>query len=292
MDKLRDKNERISTKKDMQNQKDTLQYQKDNVLTTEVNSLNIKAFSEYAVKKTEKLVTALYMVTDCMEKEDGIKNRLRTLGVDLLSYSHSFSISLPAEKQNYIDKSNTNISEIMSLIEIANTMGFVSEMNANILKKEFNLLSREIGRFENENTINKTIIKKVYSQNGATLNAQSFEVQLPVYKEATMLPSQFWQGNLDKGQTVLYKNKKDKTAKDEWAEYRTDVQRMTLKKEDRKKMIVDLIKQKGDISIKDISYAFTDCSEKTIQRELNNLVLKGLLKKTGSKRWSRYSITN
>ncbi len=43
------------------------------------------------------------------------------------------------------------------------------------------------------------------------------------------------------------------------------------------------------ISIKDISLSFTDCSEKTIQRELNNLVLKGKLKKIGAKRWSRYA---
>jgi DeoR/GlpR family transcriptional regulator of sugar metabolism len=48
---------------------------------------------------------------------------------------------------------------------------------------------------------------------------------------------------------------------------------------------------KKDVSIKDISLVLTDCSEKTIQRELNSLVLKGQLKKTGAKRWSRYSIT-
>ena len=42
------------------------------------------------------------------------------------------------------------------------------------------------------------------------------------------------------------------------------------------------------VSIKDISAQFTDCSEKTIQRELNDLVIKGRIKKSGSKRWSRY----
>jgi predicted HTH transcriptional regulator len=44
------------------------------------------------------------------------------------------------------------------------------------------------------------------------------------------------------------------------------------------------------ITIKDISNQFADCSEKTIQRELNLLILKGQIKKSGAKRWSRYKI--
>ncbi len=269
----------------MNNQKDTLQYQKDNSLSTEVNSLNTKAFSEFAIKKTEKLVTALYMVTDCMEREDGIKIRLRNLGVELLSNAHSFVTSTPADKQNSIDKSNSNIAEIVSLIEIASTMGFVSEMNATILQKEFSLLHTEIARFEQENSINKNVVQKNYSHTGASLAGQSFGVQLPVYTHAPLLPSKFWEENAYKGQkdSVLYKNNiKDNTLKIN--------KNPTLNKDERSEKMLTLIKQKREISIKDISHEFTDCSEKTIQRELNNLVLKGQLKKTGSKRWSRYSI--
>ena len=58
------------------------------------------------------------------------------------------------------------------------------------------------------------------------------------------------------------------------------------------KKILSLIKDvdttKSGVSIKDISSAFTDCGEKTIQRELNSLVAKGLVHKIGAKRWSRY----
>jgi hypothetical protein len=270
----------------MDNQKDTLKYQKDNNVSTEVNSLNTKAFFDFAVKKTEKLVTALYMVTDCMEKEDGMKIRLRTLGVDLLSSAHSLIISTPADKHHSVSKSNVLIAEIMSLIEIAYTMGFISEMNANILKKEFAILQRETARFEEENSINKTVVKNNYSQTGTVLDEQSFGVQLPVYTQAPLLPSKFWQENISKGHikdSVLYKNKIGNSP------IKSD-KSMSLNKEDRSQKMISLIKQKGEISIKDISYEFTDCSEKTIQRELNNLVSKGLLNKIGSKRWSRYSI--
>jgi predicted HTH transcriptional regulator len=57
------------------------------------------------------------------------------------------------------------------------------------------------------------------------------------------------------------------------------------------KTIKDLISKSGkkDVSIKDISNSF-NCSEKTLQRELNDLVSKGQIKKLGSKRWSRYEL--
>ena len=268
----------------MDNQKDTLEYQKDTTITTEVNSLNIKVFSEFTIKKTEKLVTALYMVTDCMD-DDTMKTKLRSIGVELLSNSHSFLLSNLSDKQYNIDRSNTHIAEIISLIEIATMMGFISEMNSTILKKEFALLKGEYARFETENSTSTNSTKKIYSNTQISLNEQSLAVQLPTYKQVPLLPSQFWNSPIDKGQkdnkTVLYKNQKDivKPTKSN-----------TLNKEERSQKMLDLIKEKGEISIKDISYSFTDCSEKTIQRELNNLVLKGQLKKVGSKRWSRYSV--
>ncbi|MEK7192982.1 MAG: hypothetical protein AAB682_02490 [Patescibacteria group bacterium] len=48
--------------------------------------------------------------------------------------------------------------------------------------------------------------------------------------------------------------------------------------------------EKGkEYSVKDISSFVTDCSEKTIQRELLSLVSLGTLGKTGERRWSKYS---
>jgi predicted HTH transcriptional regulator len=42
------------------------------------------------------------------------------------------------------------------------------------------------------------------------------------------------------------------------------------------------------VSIKDIRTAITGCSEKTIQRELANLISQGLIKREGERRWSVY----
>jgi len=60
----------------------------------------------------------------------------------------------------------------------------------------------------------------------------------------------------------------------------------------RRECILKLIKDKNEVSIKDISLHFPDLSEKTIQRELVAGVFDGILKKSGDRRWSRYSMAN
>tara|TARA_B100000745_G_scaffold62803_1_gene37109 strand:- start:532 stop:708 length:177 start_codon:yes stop_codon:yes gene_type:complete len=54
--------------------------------------------------------------------------------------------------------------------------------------------------------------------------------------------------------------------------------------------ILDVITKKSPIHIKDIAAEVSDCSEKTIQRELQSLVHDNVVKKEGSKRWTTYSL--
>ena len=56
----------------------------------------------------------------------------------------------------------------------------------------------------------------------------------------------------------------------------------------RAEQILSVIKDKKSASIKDIAAAVTDCSEKTIQRELIQLIEEGLVKRVGERRWSLY----
>lgn len=63
-----------------------------------------------------------------------------------------------------------------------------------------------------------------------------------------------------------------------------------LDKTQRQKQILDYLKGKGWLSIKDIADTLPNFSSKTVQRELLELVDKGLLKKKGERRWSRYSL--
>jgi hypothetical protein len=52
--------------------------------------------------------------------------------------------------------------------------------------------------------------------------------------------------------------------------------------------ILDLVRSSNGISIKDISKVVKNCSEKTIQRELADMIRQKLVKKEGERRWSIY----
>jgi hypothetical protein len=62
------------------------------------------------------------------------------------------------------------------------------------------------------------------------------------------------------------------------------------RKKDRRASILTFMQQHESVSIKDVSDFLTDCSEKTIQRELLALVMQGILVKKGERRWSTYSL--
>lgn len=75
------------------------------------------------------------------------------------------------------------------------------------------------------------------------------------------------------------------TLRDAIAHARTDVVR-----DDRRKIILALIKQKPELTVKDITKSIPGVSEKTIQRELLAMVGEGILEKHGERRWSTYSL--
>ena len=62
------------------------------------------------------------------------------------------------------------------------------------------------------------------------------------------------------------------------------------RKGNRSETILKILKKKDNLTVKDIAQVISDCSEKTIQRELLALVEKSVLKKVGERRWSRYSL--
>jgi hypothetical protein len=272
----------------MNNQKDT---QKTNLniygqsdVSDNKSLANIPVY-EFANKKTEKLVTALYMVSDCMDTDDALKGKLRLLGVELLSDMYKLATLSPVDKHLHITTSLNHINEILSFIEIAYTVGFISEMNTGILKKEFSKLATDLSSSQmKDKHFTFTLDQKMFETSEQDFVSEKevgndYKGMQSIKDKRTSLNTMSFTNN--KSPLSTFQPKKTSHVPTNLAD-----------REDRSNKIISLVKDKKDISIKDISLAFTDCSEKTIQRELNSLVLKGKIKKTGSKRWSRYSTIN
>lgn len=241
---------------------------------------------DHAQKKTNKLITALYMVTDCMEVDDPIKSKLRSLGVELMSDTYALSLLSPTEKQTQVIRSLARIHEVISLIEIGKTIGFISEMNTAILKREFLALSEEWKSFQ-----------KIDSHFSFTLDEQLLSVpEAPAGSDAMIKDSTV--STFKRTESLMSFIPKSSNPDTGTRFKKTLPNGLSLaEKNNRTQKILDMIKDRKDlpageagVSIKDISTHFNDCSEKTIQRELNVLVAKGTIKRLGAKRWSKYQI--
>jgi hypothetical protein len=60
--------------------------------------------------------------------------------------------------------------------------------------------------------------------------------------------------------------------------------------EKRKQKIIEVITSHKNATMQDIQKFVTDCSDKTLQRELVSLIGLGMIRKEGDKRWATYHI--
>ncbi len=58
----------------------------------------------------------------------------------------------------------------------------------------------------------------------------------------------------------------------------------------RRDRVLNVLRDKGEATIKDIREFITDCSEKTIQRELISLIKDTIIVREGERRWSKYKL--
>ena len=250
--------------------------------------------------KTDKLITALYMVTDIIDKDEPLRNKLRTLGTGIISDTYLI-------QSNHIGHTASlmrgKISEIISFLGIASAINIISEMNCNILKKEFLELDQSIKEFAGESkTLNRQIdISEFLSEEfPPLLNEEGVGGGNPRITTSSRwtsahssserrrgIPKGHMNIGVQKGSTLMkaLSNVSDRNVTNNF-----DI----LKKQRREEITNFITKSGGNATITDIrsgaTGALVSCSEKTLQRELVSMVKDGVLNKTGEKRWSKYAL--
>ena len=262
--------------------------------------------------KTEKLITALYMVTDIMDKDEPLRNKLRTLGTGIISDTHLLQQNSTGPTLSFM---NSKIAEIMSFLDIASAVNIISEMNYNILKKEFSELNQSIlNSTDRPEGLNKRINLAEFLFEAPLLDEEGVgggdsKITTSAFSHSSLMMRR---GNskgrtsigIQKGSTLLKALKHISVSdKNVPVPYQAESFGSGLDelKNQRRKSILDIIKTiTGGATIKDIKdkvqaspekfHALVVCSEKTLQRELMSMVKDNVLNKTGEKRWSRYLI--
>lgn len=207
-----------------------------------------------AVKKTEKLASAVYLITGLFSDSEPMKWTLRKKVSDLLSFILNFKNIRQSEIPGFALTVKSKVEEVISLMEVGVLGGLISKMNFNIIEGEFNNLISIVSNAKQKTDISNSLIP-----------ASFFDA--PVYVSST---PEFVR-NIVKDTNGL----KDIGA---------------FKSNNRQGIILGLLKKKKELSIKDIALIIKDVSEKTIQRELVSLIEAGVITKTGERRWSKYSL--
>ena len=235
-------------------------------------------------KKTEKIVTAVYMVTDFMPVSEPLKIELRTLSVNLLSRIRSVARKATEPDYGMIEDCKNISEDISSLLGLAITIGLLSEMNGNILQNELSKNSKELIGLYN---VRRVSVSTHPGYANIILNQNMFHVG-PV--EIPKIVTQENKGHEDKGQQNSYIVPVKKAENIEVKKENISKTNTLGIKIARRNDVLNIVKAKGQVSIKDIVLMLKDISEKTVQRELLSLVKEGVLKKEGEKRWSVYKL--
>lgn len=239
----------------------------------------------YMSKKTERLLSALHLITEHINAAEPIRSQIRLEGIHLLN-----GVIAWHEGSQSPEEVVGTIRRLTSLLSVAVHARLLSEMNGKILQSVLEELFASLTHhayYQQE------------SATGVTLPENFFifdEMPEPSSMHSQMAPKISKGHIVDKRhntQVMSYKNDQPQqrttdNPSQKVSERRSEEPRQ--KQKNRRARILAILQSKEKINIRDIAKEITDCSEKTLQRELLALVQQGILKKEGERRWSTYSM--
>ena len=188
-----------------------------------------------------------------------------------------------SDRMELFEAAEEGVREMSSLLLVARAGRIVSSMNADILIAGFASLRTAIGQGTTMPTSAETIVSELLKG-----DEQSLLGQQDVYKGQKEHKNVLY--NHAKGHSALA-NKTERPFQGHSSGNTPFSNRSSEQtKKDRKKIIVDFVRKRKEVTIRDVLQVVSGCSEKTIQRELITLVKDNVLKKEGERRWSRYSL--
>jgi len=243
-------------------------------------------------QKPQKIASALYLITGFFADQEPLKWRLRVLSSDLVSVGMSLISQMFKEREAARLEIRSIIWELNGLINVARNAGLISEPNHGLLSQELLKYLENLGFPPgfNEEGGQAVLSQSFFGTEEKELKAPESSESNTFKDKSSKAPVSYLPPSSEVG--TAHKIQKDTGAPSEEPRDKSlkDFGAVSVKKNSRQSVIIALLKRKKEIMIKDVSPLIANCSEKTIQRELSAMVQSGILRKTGEKRWSRYSL--
>lgn len=225
--------------------------------------------------KSYRLAAAVFTISNIIDEKEELRTKIKKLSLEVVSMAVQLKDINFYDAKKLISDIEKNALELMSLLDIASLAGLISKMNASILKEEFQSFIVELNLFAGKFEANKnTSVKGIFAEN--------------LLKENNKIL-------IDQNISVASKqdiivNKNTFSTADQVLENNIKSDNGHKRKDLRKNAVLDFIKRHKNASIKDIAPNIIGCSEKTVQRELIQLINEGKIRKIGERRWSKYYV--
>ena len=216
-----------------------------------------KEFPSALSGRASKLASALYLVTSLMPEGDPVRTELRNVGVTLVS---------DIAKSGRVARGSARdlVPAIVSLLELSKNAGLMSAMNADVLSEKFIEFSHGLTADGDG----------VTGRSALALLSDSFPDSVKDTPTSSSVA-------VHKGQRANLLARHLQASHRPLARSGDGV---------RRAKIIDFIKDRKRAGIKEIAHMFPGLSEKTVQRELLQLVRERVIAREGERRWSVYSI--
>ncbi|MBU1292614.1 hypothetical protein KJ819_00935 [Patescibacteria group bacterium] len=223
----------------------------------------------YLYKKAERLAKAIHLVGPAFTKSAALKDRLDRISIALVDAA----ILPPAASREALSRELLALSSILSIVRVG---GVLSPMNADLIANEAHLLLQEVAGYEEPRlTLEDAPTLASLAKSAGTANASA---QAPLRSLARITFDEELAEEAPKGQSKGHVSDK------------VPGKQQPKRISERREAILSVLKRRGGSYIKDISLVIRDVSEKTIQRELSQLVSEGVVTRKGDRRWTTYEI--
>lgn len=221
--------------------------------------------------RAERIVAAIYLLTNHVPQHESLRGNIRQISTDVLTDILNLRDEMRSFDSSKIHKFESDVRKLISFTRVLAVSGFVSFQNADIVTESLDEL------FALFHAAEKSPL------------AESIQLS-----KEDLLGVRNKQGNYTKDvkDTRVIK---DKETVDHAYSAETPVLERSYSSgaiSTRSGAILQTLQSHGELGIREIASNLPEYSEKMIQRELVEMVLTGRVKKTGLKRWSRYSVTS
>lgn len=216
--------------------------------------------SQEVPRKIFELTLALYRVTDFFPKDEALRRQLREKANEIFGGISEYLYAMHFE--NEIVATLAKIETMKGYLRIARAMRFVRSLNMSVLEREYGSLSDFLTKELEGNSRHPYNEKTAPPEEKRKDDIQKFPEKPPMA--------------IRKGEEVVQMSR--------------DLIEDDRAVNERQKKIVEHIKKMSQARLSDFFSFFHDITPKTIQRDLQALVAKNILKKQGEKRWTIYSL--